>query len=62
MARSIRAGTAHRASGELALRVLDTMEAVARSITAGTFERIPTMFDSPDVLPADWDQCVVTID
>ena len=62
MARSIRAGTAHRASGELALHVLDTMEAVARSITAGTFERVPTTFDSPDALPADWDPCAATID
>ena len=57
MARSIRAGTAHRASGELALHVLDTMEAVARSIAAGTFERVPTTFDTPDALPADWDPC-----
>ena len=55
MARSIRAGTAHRASGELALHVLDTMEAVARSITTGTFEPVPTTFDTPGVLPADWD-------
>ena len=62
MARSLRAGTAHRASGELALHVLDTMEAVARSITAGTFERVPTTFDSPDALPADWDPCAATID
>ena len=31
MARAIRAGTPHRASGELALHVLDTMEAIARS-------------------------------
>lgn len=62
MARSIRAGTAHRASGELALHVLDTMEAVARSITEGTFERVLATFDTPDALPADWDPCVATID
>ena len=55
MARAIRAGTAHRASGELALHVLDTMEAVARSITGGTFERVGTTFDTPDALSADWD-------
>jgi predicted dehydrogenase len=61
MARSIRAGTAHRASGELALHVLDTMEAVARSITAGTFERVPTTFETPDALPADWDPWAATI-
>ena len=62
MARSIRAGTAHRASGELALHVLDTMEAMARSITEGTFERVLATFDTPDALPADWDPCVATID
>ncbi len=58
MARAIRAGTAHRASGELALHVLDIMEAVARSITAGRFERVATTFDTPDALSADWDPCV----
>ena len=58
MARAIRAGTAHRASGELALHVLDIMEAVARSITGGTFERVATTFDTPDALPSDWDPCL----
>jgi predicted dehydrogenase len=60
MARSIRAGTAHRASGELALHVLDTMEAMARSAAAGTFERVPTTFDIPDPLSADWDPYQLT--
>ena len=58
MARAIRAGTAHRASGELALHVLDIMEAVARSITGGTFEPVATTFDTPDALPSDWDPCL----
>jgi len=62
MARSIRAGTAHRASGELALHVLDTMEALARSIAAGTFEPVATTFETPDALPADWDPWAATID
>jgi predicted dehydrogenase len=62
MARSIRAGLAHRASGELALHVLDTMEAVTRSIAAGTFERVATTFETPDALPADWDPWAATID
>jgi hypothetical protein len=38
------------------------MEAVARSITEGTFERVLATFDTPDALPADWDPCVATID
>jgi hypothetical protein len=58
MARALRAGTAPRASGALALHVLDIMEAVARSITGGTFEPVATTFDTPVALPADWDPCV----
>jgi predicted dehydrogenase len=58
MARALRAGTPHRASGELALHVLDIMEAVTRSITGGTFEPVATTFDTPVALPADWDPCV----
>jgi hypothetical protein len=60
LARAVRAGTAHRASGELALHVLDIMEAVARSITGGTFERVGTTFDTPAALPADWDPYQLT--
>ena len=55
MARAIRAGTPHRATGELALHVLDIMESVARSMTGSTFERVATTFATPDALPADWD-------
>jgi predicted dehydrogenase len=61
LARALRTGTAHRASGELALHVLDVMEAVTRSIAGGTFERVATTFDTPDALPADWDPCARTI-
>jgi predicted dehydrogenase len=61
MARAIRAGLAHRAPGDLALHVLDTMEAVARSITGGTFEPIRTTFDIPDALAADWDPHARTV-
>ncbi len=55
MARGIRAGTPHRASGELGLHVLDIMESVARSMAGSTFERVGTTFAAPDALPADWD-------
>ncbi len=60
MARAIRAGTAHRASGELALHVLDVMEAVARSITGSTFEPVASTFETPDALPANWDPYELT--
>jgi len=55
LARALRAGAPHRASGELALHVLDTMEAIARSLAGGTFEPVHTTFPVPDVLPAGWD-------
>jgi hypothetical protein len=51
----MRAGVPHRASGELALHVLDTLEAVARSLAGGTFEPVRTTFPVPSVLPAGWD-------
>jgi predicted dehydrogenase len=55
MARALRDGAPHRASGELGLHVLDTMEVIARSIAAGTFEPVATSFSVPEVLAADWD-------
>ena len=55
MARALRAGVPHRASGELALHVLDTLEAVTRSMAGDTFEPVRTTFPVPGVLPADWD-------
>jgi predicted dehydrogenase len=61
MARALRGGEPHRASGELALHVLETMEAIARSITAGTFERVRSTFTTPDVLQADWDPHARTV-
>jgi predicted dehydrogenase len=61
MARALRGGTPHRASGELGLHVLDTMELVERSIAAGAFEPVRTTFSVPDVLAADWDPQARTV-
>jgi predicted dehydrogenase len=55
LARAVRAGVPHRAPGELALHVLETREAIARSAGAGTFEPVRTTFAIPDLLAADWD-------
>ncbi len=55
MARALRSGASHRASGEIALHVLEIMEAVERSIRAGTFEPVRTTFTAPAALEADWD-------
>jgi len=55
MARAMRGGVPHRATGEIALHVLEIMEAIERSISAGTFEPVRTTFAAPAPLAADWD-------
>jgi predicted dehydrogenase len=60
MARAIRAGTAHRASGELGLHVLEMMTAIERSAASGAFEPVETRFDPPAPLDPQWDPYVRT--
>lgn len=55
MARCLRAGVPHRASGELALHVLETMVAIERSVSTGAFVPVPGGCAVPDALPEDWD-------
>ncbi|MEV6103790.1 Gfo/Idh/MocA family oxidoreductase [Streptomyces sp. NPDC051940] len=55
MARSIAAGVPHRASGEMALHVLETMAAVEVSAAEGTFQPIAGQFTIPEALPSSWD-------
>ncbi len=61
LARAVRTGQPHRASGELALHVLDTMESIARSAETGRFEPVRSTFTVPTVLPADWDPTAATL-
>jgi predicted dehydrogenase len=58
MVRAIRAGTAHRASAELALHVLEMMTAIERSAVGGAFEPVETRFDMPAPLDPQWDPYV----
>jgi predicted dehydrogenase len=58
MVRGIRAGTPHRASGELALHVLEMMTAIERSAVSGAFEPVETRFDTPAPLDPQWDPYV----
>ena len=58
MARAIRAGTAHRASGDLGLHVLEMMTAIERSAASGAFEPVQTRFDPPAPLDPQWDPYV----
>jgi predicted dehydrogenase len=55
MARSLRAGTSHRASGALALHVLETMAAIIESAERGEFHPIRTEVPPTEPLPAAWD-------
>ena len=55
MARSLSAGQRHRASGELALHVLDVMVAVESSLAGTAFEPVDSGFAVPPPLPEDWD-------
>ncbi|MER6942941.1 Gfo/Idh/MocA family oxidoreductase [Nonomuraea sp. NPDC000554] len=61
LARSLRAGTPHRASGELALHVLELMAAISDSGEQGEFQRLRSTVTSPDPLPADWDPHAATL-
>jgi predicted dehydrogenase len=58
MVRAIRAGAPHRASGELALHVLEMMAAIERSAASGAFEDVAARFDMPAPLDAQWDPYV----
>lgn len=55
MARGLRAGLPHRASGEIGLHVLEIMEMIERSIATSAFEPVRSTFTRPPALPPDWD-------
>ncbi len=61
MARALRAGVPHRASGELAMHVFDAMAAIAESAEKGAFVDLETSCQAPDPLPADWDPTATTL-
>lgn len=60
MAQAIRAQVPHRASGEMALHVLDTMLAIERSATSGEFVDVHSTFRAPAPLPQNWDPHTAT--
>jgi predicted dehydrogenase len=61
LARGLRTGAPHRASGELALHVLEILEAIDRSALTGAFEPVLTSFSRPAALPEDWDPHAATL-
>ncbi|AMM31228.1 oxidoreductase [Sinomonas atrocyanea] len=62
MARSIRAGQPHRATGQLAYHVLDTMVSVSESIDSGAFVPVASSAPSSAPLPEDWAPTEATLD
>lgn len=58
MVRAIRGGAPHRASGEIALHVLEMMAAIERSAVSAAFEPVSTRFAVPAPLDPQWDPYV----
>ncbi|MFZ3572240.1 Gfo/Idh/MocA family protein [Streptomyces sp. BH097] len=54
MARSLRRGEPHRATGELAHHVLDTMVSVSESIDTGSFIDVVSSAPASSPVPEDW--------
>ncbi|MFW0771851.1 Gfo/Idh/MocA family protein [Paenarthrobacter nitroguajacolicus] len=54
MARAIRTGGPHRATGELAYHVLDTMVSITESVESGTFVDVTSNAPTSAALPEDW--------
>ncbi|GAA3685618.1 Gfo/Idh/MocA family oxidoreductase [Nonomuraea antimicrobica] len=61
LARSIRAGAPHRASGELAYHVLELMSAITESGERSEFRRVVSTAAAPEPLPDDWDPYAATL-
>ena len=55
MARSIRAGVPHRATGDLAYHILDTMVSISESIESGAFIDVESSAPASTALPEDWE-------
>ncbi len=61
MARAIRGGGPHRATGRLALHVLDAMLATAASAETAAFVPVASRFEPVPALPEDWDPAERTL-
>lgn len=61
MARAIRAGIPHRAHGEQAFHVLDTMIAIGESAETGAFVTVDSTTAAVESLPEAWDPTEATL-
>ncbi|WP_409181527.1 Gfo/Idh/MocA family protein [Amycolatopsis sp. VS8301801F10] len=61
LARSVRAGVAERASGEMAWHVLDVMVAVEEAMEGGGGVEVGSRVEVAELLPVEWDPFVRTL-
>jgi predicted dehydrogenase len=61
IARSIRAGVPHRATGQLGHHVLDTLAAISESVDSGTFIDVESTAPASATLPEDWEPTEATL-
>jgi predicted dehydrogenase len=61
MARALRSGARHRASGELGMHVLDVMSAISTSVSEGSFQKVAAELAKPEPLPTSWDPREATL-
>lgn len=61
MARAIRTGRAHRATGELGYHVLDTMMSAQESAARGEFVAVESTVDPIEAMPVDFDPFARTL-
>jgi predicted dehydrogenase len=61
MARALRESRPHRAQGQLAYHVLDTMIAIAESVESRAFVDVASTIDKPPLLPDNWDPMKRTV-
>lgn len=61
MARSVRAGVPHRASGEQAFHIVDAMVSMTESAERGEFVELVSTAPATDALPADWNPFTATL-
>jgi hypothetical protein len=61
LARGLRTGVPHRATGQLAEHVLEVMVAVQASLEGAAFEPVDSAFVVPPPLPEEWDPYARTL-
>jgi predicted dehydrogenase len=61
MARALRAGVPHRASGNLAYHVLGTRVSISESVESGTFIDVESSAPTSPALPEDWNPTAATL-